>query len=75
MMDGYGGAGWGLAIAMCVVMVALLVAGAAWLVTTTRSGRTPELPEPDPRRVLDSRLARGEISEEEYLGARSALDT
>ena len=68
MMDLYDGTSWGAVIVMCTFMLVVLAAGAAWMVSALRSQH------PDARRALDARLARGEISEEEYLSTRSLLD-
>jgi uncharacterized membrane protein len=38
------------------------------------TGRMVEPPAPSPREILDLRLARGEISPEEYSTARPLLD-
>jgi len=56
---------WPLLVAVGVVLLGYAVARAR---TGTRSEGRDEA-----RRVLDERLARGEIDEEEYLRRRSAL--
>lgn len=68
MMGFYNGTSWGAVIVMCTLMLVVLAGGAVWLASTLRSQQ------PDARRALDERLARGEISEDEYLSTRSLLD-
>ncbi len=70
-------AGW---LAMWLMMLAfwgLLVAGALWLVRTTRADRggAANIASPDARQILDERLARGELTEEEYVRRRDLLRT
>lgn len=65
-----GGWGWGMAALMVVVAVAL-VALVIWLVrsTGTSHGHGPHAASPGaetPMQILDRRLARGEISPEDY---------
>ena len=81
MMYGGGAMGW----LMVIVMVALLV-GLAVAVALLLRRRSPSTEHDDPRassrnaahgpsaeRILDERLARGEIDEEEYRRRRAAL--
>lgn len=58
-----------------LLVVALVVVGVVWAVRNSGAWqRPPELPPPaDPRRILDERLARGEIDEEEYRRRRDTL--
>jgi putative membrane protein len=78
---GYGGGHWGLWILMIVAM--LVFWGAlAWIIVTLlrqRGGRSDSGPVPsggtsaDPLRILDERLARGDIEEEEYKRRRNLI--
>ena len=62
------GTGWGILMALGMVAVwALVIMGAVWLI---RSATTKETP----RQILDARLARGELSLEEYESLRSAMN-
>lgn len=71
--------GWGWWVVMSVGMVAFW-AVVVWLIVTVargtgqRSQRQAPAP-PGPRELLDARLARGEISLEEYDRVREALET
>lgn len=69
------GADWSTVVAMCTLMLLGWGALAAviWL-GLRAAGTFPETPPTDPARLLDARFARGEVSEEEYLTARSLLD-
>ncbi len=71
MMNGYdmNGSGWGMMVAMVVVIVALIVAG--WLFVRNRA----QVTQPSPGALLDTRLARGEISVSEHGELRRALAT
>jgi putative membrane protein len=85
MHYGYGNGGdhWGAGILMIVVMLVFLGA-LAWIIVTflrqrgvhphthTHSGVTMG-ESPDALRILDERLARGEIEEEEYKRRRDLL--
>ncbi len=87
MMDG---AGWATAsvVLLAVLLLVGLAIGAYLVVHATRptSAAPPATPGPvapppvggaasdDPRRVLDLRLARGEVSPEEYQAVRSVLE-
>lgn len=55
----YGWNGWMIATMM---LWPLLVAGAVWAVVVVTRAR----PQVTPREILDRRLARGEVSEEQY---------
>jgi uncharacterized membrane protein len=70
MMDGWGGAGpWMLA---GVLAVAVIVSFGAWfLARETRHARAES---PTALEILRARLARGEITEDEFRTARNALD-
>lgn len=82
MMNGSGGMTYGgfwlmflVGLFLVVLLgVAIYVALRAVNPPPTAAGRTVEPPTPSPREVLDLRLARGEISPEEYSTARPLLD-
>ncbi|KOS57877.1 SHOCT domain-containing protein [Rhodococcus rhodochrous] len=69
MMGWYGGAGWTAALAMAGFWLAL--AGVVWAVV--RAAAPPD-PGDDARRILDRRLASGEIDLETYRALRDELD-
>lgn len=79
MMWHDGGWGAGTWVLMSLLMIAfwtVVVVGVVWLVRG--SGRAPTSTGPSAaggsaRRILDERLARGEISEEEYRQRRATL--
>lgn len=81
MMTWHGGWGWGDWLAMSLFMLAfwtLLVVGVVALARWAGAGRdrergVPGEPPPDPQRILDERLARGELTEEEYQRRRDLL--
>lgn len=80
MMDG-GGAG-GFAMVALMILALALIAVLAYLFLHVSTGRSntaePSAPaptEPEARRLLDRRLALGEISPEEYATVRSVLET
>ena len=78
MMNG-GGAMMGLGILVLVLLVVALIAVFANLYLHLSSGRgeaaAPPVPaEREARRLLDRRLALGEITAEEYASTRAALD-
>lgn len=78
MMGWYdGGWGWGGWLAMTLMMLVFWGGLAAVVVALVRSSRSPDA-RPDPRRdargILDERLARGDIDEEEYRRRRDVLD-
>jgi putative membrane protein len=75
MMGWNDGWAWGW-LALCTTMLlvvgaliaaVVLMAGRAWPAPLRRS------PAEDPQRILDQRLARGELTEAQYLSATSAL--
>lgn len=82
MGDDGGGMGWGAAMmAMMVVatlvFVALAVVGLIWLVRSLRDRAGHERDDggaPDALRVLERRLAEGEIEIDEYRERRSTLE-
>jgi putative membrane protein len=64
--------GWLIGVAAMVAFWGLIL-WAVWYVVTTVSGR-PEPPRPDEaKRILDERLARGEITTEEYAQLREVI--
>lgn len=82
MMNGYygsGGMGWGGWLAMALVMVAfwgLVVYVVVALFRGNGSTSSPSVRAGDPtdaRRILDERLARGDIQVEEYQARKDAL--
>lgn len=77
MMFGYGYSGWwGWEIAFMWAAMIALVALLVWAVTRTVSGRRGDRAGDDPAvpgRILDERLARGEIDADEYARVRDAL--
>ncbi|MDQ2813096.1 MAG: SHOCT domain-containing protein [Actinomycetota bacterium] len=79
MMFGYGHSGWsGWEIALMWAGMIALVALLVWAVTRTVSGRRSDRAgdDPDaPGRILDERLARGEIDAGEYARLRDALNS
>jgi uncharacterized membrane protein len=83
MMNGSGGMTYGgfwlmLLFALVVVVlvgVAIYVALKAVNPEVPAPSRTVQASVPSPREVLDLRLARGEISPEEYTAARPLLDS
>ena len=74
---GWGAGGWLLMILLMLAFWAAVIVGVIWLVRSTRGSSS--LPPPNPgnektaRGILDERLARGEISEEEYTRRRELL--
>ena len=72
MMWGSGMWGWGLL--WMVVFWGALVAGIVWLVQAATSSRDRTDGGRTGRQLLDERLARGELSIEEYEQRRRVLD-
>ena len=79
MMFGYGSGwpAWGIAL-MWIGMVAFLafLIWAAYALITSTTGRPGRDPDPQPgnaARILDERLARGEIDAEEYQRLRDLI--
>lgn len=71
-----GWAGWLAMWLMMLVFWGLVVAGGFWVVRATRSGRSAApTSAPSARQILDERLARGELTEEEYLRRRDLLQS
>jgi putative membrane protein len=57
------------------IPLALLVGGATWVFRQTAGSRQPGgQRQPTARQVLDERLARGEISREEYETIRTQIE-
>lgn len=79
MMDGWdtgmGALGWTLMVIFWIALVVLIgLAIARLLPSSTASAQEPESREPpSPERLLDERLARGEIDLETYERLRDAL--
>jgi putative membrane protein len=78
MMDGWdsgmGVLGWTLMIVFWIALVALIGVAIARLFPSSGEGRTDDAKErPSPERLLDERLARGEIDLETYERLRDAL--
>jgi putative membrane protein len=71
-----GGAGWVMALLMLVIAIAVVVAVVALLRGTIpmtaapRAGRST----PGPREILQERLARGEIDEQDFRARMRAID-
>jgi uncharacterized membrane protein len=76
MMGWDGGWGWSW-VALCVTVFLVLggLIGAAVLVAA-RGWLPPRrsFPDEDPRRIVDQRFARGELTEAQYLSARNLLE-
>lgn len=71
-----GSTGWLAMWLMMLVFWGLLVAGGFWLVRAIRSDRPGDAPAlSNAQQILDERLARGELTEEEYLRRRDLLRT
>lgn len=76
MMDGYGmgAGGWTFMIILWIVLVAVIGLAIARLFPSRGGAATDERPQaPSAERLLDERLARGEIDVETYERLRSAL--
>lgn len=76
---GWGWAGWTMmglgmlgGLLLLALLVVLLVRATTWGGAVPRQGEPPT-PAPDPRSLLDERLARGEIDLEEHAARVSAL--
>jgi uncharacterized membrane protein len=71
-------AGWIIAVIWTVIIFLLLGGAAYWFVTVVSghsgSGGRPASGEASVREILDRRLARGELSIEQYEQLRDALD-
>lgn len=70
-MTGYG---FGLGELVLVLFWIFVVAAAVWLVLTFARPATGSGDAGSARRILDERLARGELDVEEYRTRRTALD-
>lgn len=67
MMSWNGSWTWGNWVAMGLLMIVFWSVVVAAVVAVLRTRRTPtDRPDGDPQRLLDQRLARGEIDDEEY---------
>jgi putative membrane protein len=66
--------GWILSVLWTLTIVALVVAGIVWLVSTLGSrGTAPRTSGPSARETLDRRLASGELTIEQYEKLRAAI--
>lgn len=72
-MADWGAGWWILMAAMMVVFWGLIIVGAVWLIRSL-AGADDGHHARDPLEVLDHRLARGEISVEEYRQRRDLLE-
>ncbi len=68
--------GWSILVLLGVgaLVLALSEGGAGWLSRSGAFGPLREKNEPAARQVLDQRLARGEIDEEEYEAIRARIE-
>ena len=70
--------GWILAVVWTLIILALLILGIVWLVRTLTANENrstaSEAAAPSAREVLDQRLARGEVTIEQYQQLRQAMD-
>jgi uncharacterized membrane protein len=69
-------AGWVVAILWTVIILALIAGAIAWLVSALRSdgaGAPGATSEASAREILDRRLAKGEISLDQYKELREAI--
>jgi uncharacterized membrane protein len=57
------------------VALALALGGTGWLRRTDAFRLSGEQRQPTPRQLLDQRLARGEIDQEEYEAIRARLES
>jgi putative membrane protein len=72
------GAGWFLTLLLAILLVAAIVALVAYTTNRAKPAAPAATRAPDEgqaRRILDERLARGEIAPEEYRERRQALET
>jgi uncharacterized membrane protein len=69
--------GFGFLVLLMVggVVVALALGGAGWLSRTGAHRASNEQRQPTPRELLDRRLARGEIDQDEYEAIRAQLES
>jgi putative membrane protein len=68
-------AGWILSVLWTLIVVALVVAGIVWLISTLGDrGAGARSREGSAREILDRRLARGEITLDQYEELRNAVD-
>ena len=74
----YGAGGWAMMIGSLVVgviIIAVIVVGAMWLVRSQHSAIPVAQGGPSAQAILYARYARGEIDESELMRARQALAT
>jgi putative membrane protein len=68
-LDEWGAGSWLMMSVLMLIVLALLIGAIAWLLT-----RRSELPAArSARQILDERLARGDITEDEYRRRRDLL--
>ena len=70
-------AGWVVAILWTVIILALIVGAIAWLASALSNRDTNAAGSPvegSAREILDRRLARGELSVEQYKELRASID-
>lgn len=72
-MDNWGAGWWILMMVLMVVFWGLVILGVVWLVRSLATGHHPQRGS-SAIEVLDSRLAHGEISPDEYRERRSVLE-
>ena len=70
--DGWSTADW-FAMALVMLVVWSVIIGAVVLGYRSLRDRSSETPAVEPERLLDERLARGEITEDEYSRKRDLL--
>ena len=74
---GWGAAGWIFMSLMMVVFWVLVILAVVFAVRAMSGdrGRAPADDQVEARRILNERLARGELTEEEYTRRRQLLDS
>lgn len=74
-MMGFEGFGWGFMGIGMILFWVFLIAGTVWLVMAMsgQAGRRPEDDRGSAIRILEERLARGEIDVDEYTARKAAL--
>lgn len=67
--DGWGAGSWLMMGVLTLIVLALLIGATAWLLTRRRESPAAR----GARQILDERLARGDITEDEYRRRRDLL--